>query len=265
MVYARLARQIALLSLTAVLAFGEDPAVPSISGVNHPGVQPTLVIGFLGGHVKPGNRVHSIVQLAERLRQQYPVGVSVAVFENHQPDKAYAEIVHWLDVDHDGSLSDEEKQNARIILYGHSWGASETVELARQLEKVKVPVLLTIQVDSVRKIGENDTVIPSNVEQAVNFYQPNGLVHGRAEIRAADPDRTEVMGNFRFNYSGSSLRCEGYPWFNRLLIKPHVQIECDPEVWNQVEALIRSRLSATGKIALERKNLPALASQDTFR
>lgn len=261
----RLAGRVALLALNISLAFAEDPASPSISGVNHPAVRPTLVIGFLGGHVKPDNRAHSTVQLADKLRSQYPVGVWVKVFENHRGSEAFREVLRLLDVDHDGALSDEEKQKARIILYGHSWGASEAVALARQLEKVEVPVLLTIQVDSVHKIGENDAVIPSNVEQAVNFYQPHGLVHGRRAIRAADPDRTEVMGNFRFDYSESGLRCEGYPWFNRLLIKPHVQIECDPEVWNQVEALIRSRLSATGKIALERENLPALASGKTFR
>jgi pimeloyl-ACP methyl ester carboxylesterase len=189
----------------------------------------------------------------------------VRVFENHRGDDAYHAVLQQLDVDHDGSLSEEEKQNARIILYGHSWGASQTVELARQLKRVDVPVLLTIQVDSVHKIGENDAVIPSNVEQAVNFYQPHGIVHGRAQIRAADPDRTEVMGNFRFDYSGSALRCQSYPWFNRLLIKPHVQIECDPEVWDQVEALIRSRLLSNGKIALQQENFPALMSQKASR
>jgi hypothetical protein len=260
MAYTRLAGQIALLSLMTALAFGEDPASPRISGSNQPAAQPILVVGFLGGHVKPGNRVHSTVQLAEKLRKQYP-GVWVKVFENHSGSEALREVLGQLDVDHDGSLSQEEKQNARIILYGHSWGASEEVELARQLAKVEVPVLLTIQVDSVHKIGENDAVIPSNVEQAVNFYQPHGFVHGRKHIRAADPDRTEVMGNFRFDYSGSSLRCEGYPWFNRLLIKPHVQIECDPELWNQVESLIRSRLSDPAQTA----RIPALTMPGTLR
>ena len=47
-------------------------------------------------------------------------------------------------------------------------------------------MLLTIQVDSISKRGENDALIPANVAEAINFYQPNGLLHGQAQIRAAD-------------------------------------------------------------------------------
>ena len=93
------------------------------------------MIGFVGGFVKPDDRVHSAVQLAEHLRNAYPTGVYVRVFENHHGDQAYKEILRHLDADNDGTLSPEEKQQARIIIYGHSWGASETVTLARKLEK----------------------------------------------------------------------------------------------------------------------------------
>ncbi len=57
-------------------------------------------------------------------------------------------------------------------------------------------MLLTIQVDSIAKYHENDTVIPANVEEAVNFYQPHGWLHGQSQIRAADPERTEDPGKF---------------------------------------------------------------------
>ena len=93
-----------------------------------------------------------------------------------------------------------------------------------------------------RKIGQNDKVIPANVGQAVNFYQPDGIIHGRPAIRAADPDRTEIVGNFRFDYKANPIQCEGYPWFDRVLVKAHTEIECDPKVWNQVESLIYSKL-----------------------
>jgi len=258
----RMAGRVVLFSLSIALAFAEDPASSPIASFIPPAVPPTVVIGFLGGYVKPGNRVHSTVQLAERLRHQYPASVSVQVFENHKREKAYQEILRFLDADHDGNLSENEKQSARIILYGHSWGASEAVALARQLEEIDVPILLTIQVDSVQKRGQNDGVIPANVEQAINFYQPHGLLHGQPAIRAEDPERTEIVGNFRFDYSGSSLRCESYPWFNRLLIKPHTQIECDPEVWDKVESAIRSKLSPA---KTQTAKLPALTSQRTLR
>jgi len=168
--------------------------------------------------------------------------VYVEAFENRHREKAYREIRRRLDRNHDGTLSTEEKRNARIVIFGHSWGASETVTLARKLERDGIPVLLTIQVDSVSKIGQNDRVIPANVGQAINFYQPDGIVHGRPAIRAADPARTEIVGNFRFDYKANPISCEGYPWFDRVLVKAHTEIECDPKVWNQVEELIYSKL-----------------------
>jgi hypothetical protein len=105
-------------------------------------------------------------------------------------------------------------------------------------------VRLTIQVDSVSKIGEEDSVIPANVARAANFYQPRGLIRGRQEIRAADSARTRIIGNFRFDYKPRGVRCDGYPRLARVLMKPHIEIECDPSVWDRVESLIREELPA---------------------
>jgi hypothetical protein len=229
--------------VAAALALGEADSPSPTTGTTSVSAHSATVIGFVGGFVKPNARAHSTVQLAERLRNAFPAGVFVKVFENHHGDEAYRELLLHLDVDNDGTLSADEKRQARIIIYGHSWGASETVTLARKLKKAGIPVLLTVQVDSVSKRGENDAVIPANVAQAVNFYQPHGLIHGRPQIRAEDPEHTEIVGNFRFDYSEQPISCEGYPWFNRLLIKPHTEIECDPKVWGQVESLIQSKLS----------------------
>jgi hypothetical protein len=203
---------------------------------------PVIVIGFVGGFVKHDDALHSTVQVATRIRQQYPAGVYVQSLENRNRKKAYDQIVRMIDVDHDGILSSAEKQNARIILYGHSWGASETVTLARQLERAGIPVLLTVQVDSVSKQGEDDSIIPANVAQAANFYQMDGLLHGRPRIRAADPTRTHIIGNFRSDYKLNPISCERYPWYDRLFMKSHIEIECDPKVWTQVESLIDSTL-----------------------
>lgn len=147
-----------------------------------------------------------------------------------------------LDTDDDGTLSAAEKVKARIVLYGHSWGASEAVTMARALEKDGIPVLLTVQVDSVSKFGENDKLIPANVAQAINFYQLDGLLHGQRKILAADPSRTRILGNFQLNYKAKPIKCDGYPWYARIFMKPHIEIESDPGVWNQVEALVRSKL-----------------------
>ncbi len=185
--------------------------------------------------------MHQEVQLADRLRNDYPSGVEVNVFANHRGRQAYGAILRLLDTDHDGTLSVGEKQKARIILYGHSWGASETVEYARDLQKDAVPVLLTIQVDSVSKLGD-DRFIPANVAQAVNFYQLDGILHGQREIVAMDPLKTRILGNFQRDYRTHPISTDGYPWYARLFMKPHIEIESDPGVWNQIDSMIRSEL-----------------------
>jgi hypothetical protein len=235
--------------LSIVLTFGGAISRLSASAAEPLALPPVIVIGFVGGFVKHDNAVHSEVQLAARLRQNYPLGVQVEVFENHHREKAHQQILRLLDTNKDGTLSPEEKRQARIIIYGHSWGASETVTLARELEKDGIPVLLTIQVDSISKGYQDDMVIPTNVAQAANFYQSSGLLRGRPQILAADATRTEIIGNFRFDYKAHPVSCPQYPWFNRLFMKSHIAIECDPNVWNQVESLIRSKLPSLGRSA----------------
>lgn len=230
------------LAFALFLASSCVATVPPAAEPTQPKAPPVIIIGFVGGYVKHDNAVHSEVQLAARLRQDYPSGVQVEVFENHRREKAHEQILRVLDMDKDGALSAEEKQRARIIIYGHSWGASETVALARELEKDGIPVLLTIQVDSISKSNENDMMIPANVSQAANFYQPDGLLRGRPEIRPTDASRTQIIGNFRFDYKALPVPCPFYPWFDRFFMKSHVEIECDPRVWHQVESLIRAKL-----------------------
>ena len=101
-----------------------------------------MVIGFVGGFVRHDDQVHGPVQLAARYAATFPPASYVEVFENRRGEEAHAEIMRRLDTDHDGTLSSEEKQSARIILYGHSWGGSEAITLARELRKDGVPVLL---------------------------------------------------------------------------------------------------------------------------
>jgi hypothetical protein len=203
-----------------------------------------IVVGFVGGFVRHNDSVHREVQLAAGLRKDYPSGVDVSVFANHQGQRAHEEILRLLDTDHDGTLSAEERSRARVVLYGHSWGASEAVTMARTLQKEGVPVLLTIQVDSVSKLGNDDRFIPANVAQAINFYQLNGLLHGQRRIVAVDPVRTRILGNFQSDYRTNPIHCDGYPWYAQLFMKPHIEIESDPRVWNRVDSLIRSELPA---------------------
>lgn len=226
----------ALLAATVPLARADSHAVMAEKASSTPSC---ILIGFVGGFVRHDNPHHGPVQFAQRIQTWLPPDAHLEIFENHRRKAAYQTIVHLLDANHDGVLSAEEKSSARIILFGQSWGASAVVMLARDLNREKIPVLLTVQIDSVAKLGENDSVIPENVAEAANFYQPHGLVHGRAVIRAADSSKTQILGNFRFDYKQSPVHCKGYPWTDRLFTPSHMQSECDPKVWQQVEDLVR--------------------------
>jgi hypothetical protein len=207
-----------------------------------------IVIGFVGGRVARDNAVHAEVRLANRLRSDYASRLQVKMFENRRGRDARREILHLLDSNGDGQLSSAEKRDARIAIYGHSWGASETVALARALGQEGIPVLLTVQVDSVAKPGEDDGLIPANVARAVNFYQLDGLLHGRSEIRADDASRTRILGNFQLDYKQRSVDLTGFPWFARTFMKPHIEIESDPSVWQRVESLIRSEFRPPAEV-----------------
>lgn len=234
------------LVAVAILAL----AIPALSAVEDGAVSfipasPSLIfVGFVGGFVRYNNPHHATVQFAKRLRQTVPKDAYIQVFENRHRKAAFKKILQLLDRDHDGTLSDAEKSHARIILFGQSWGGSAVVLLARELDRIDVPVLLTVQVDSVAKLWQKDRVIPDNVAAAVNFYQPHGLIHGRSEITAADPTRTEILGNYRFDYKETPVRCEGMSWYDRVITPGHMQTDCDPRLWGQVENFVRARMDA---------------------
>lgn len=201
-----------------------------------------ILVGFVGGFVSHDNSHHGPVIVAEHLKQRSPKGTHIQVFENRHRRKAYKTILHLLDQNKDGDLSRAEKEQAQIILFGQSWGASAAVTLANDLNRIGVPVLLTVQVDSVAKPWQHDGVIPENVAAAVNFYQPHGIVHGRPSIRAADDAKTQILGNYRFDYKEAPVKCEGMAWFDRTLMHDHMQSECDPNLWGQVETLVQGQM-----------------------
>jgi hypothetical protein len=220
-------------------------AVAGDSAGSRAGVRPIrklIVIGFMGGNVHAADEVHREAQVIGALRKNHPGEVQAEIFANRDGSAALKRVLSLLDEDKDGHFNAEEKSSARIVIFGHSWGASQTVTLADQLNQLGIPVLLTIQVDSVQKLLQNDERIPPNVKEAVNFYQAEGLLHGRSVIVAADPRRTKILGNYESRYTDSSVSVAGYPWYARAFMRRHIQIESDPKVWDQIESLIAAEI-----------------------
>jgi hypothetical protein len=93
----------------AILTPGQTASTRPVSA-DEPCTKPlAIVIGFVGGFIAHDNPVHSEVQLAARLRKEYPTGVDVEAFESYREAKARQNILRLLDVNHDGTLTMEEK------------------------------------------------------------------------------------------------------------------------------------------------------------
>jgi hypothetical protein len=212
-------------------------------------VRNTIVIGFVGGFVSTKDTKHPEVQFAAYLRDRYPT-LHAEVFGNHHGRKALHQIVSFLDTDHDGVLTSLEKAQATIILYGHSWGATETAEFARELGKMGIPVALTIQVDTINKPFHRPATISPNVAAAINFYQTEGPLHGQQQIVAADPAHTKILGNIHMTYEDRPINCDNYSWYSRTFNKPHHEIENDFRVWDQLASLIDTDLPAAASTPL---------------
>lgn len=209
-----------------------------------------LVIGFLGGRDRWDDETKGVRQLALKLRAMPLEGVHVETVENSRRRVALDLVRRALDRNGDGALGDEERAAARVIVYGQSFGGAAVVKLARELDALGVPVLLTVQIDSV---GRGDGVIPPNVRRAANLYQDNGwLIRGEAPIRAADPAHTEILGNFRYDYDEREISLEGVPWYKSLARAAHAKMDRDPEVWAHVERLVVEAITA----AREARALP---------
>ncbi|HUE83423.1 MAG TPA: hypothetical protein VMM84_15015 [Pyrinomonadaceae bacterium] len=201
-----------------------------------------LVIGFMGGRESWNNRKRGVRKLALKLRAMNLPGVHVETVENKKRRVAVELIRKAFDRDQDGRLDERERASVRLIVYGQSFGGAAVVKLARQLKQMNVPVLLTIQVDSV---GRGDKVIPANVMRAANLFQRDGLIiKGERQIRAEDASKTTIVGNFKFDYDGKKIDLSEVSWLKRLFQAAHTKMDHDPEVWALVEKTILEVISA---------------------
>ena len=240
-------RVLALVLAPAIVA-APSAAQVSISKVNVPPAGSAggkvIIIGFVGGFVSQNDAKHPEVQFAAYLRHRYPL-IEAEVFGNHHGGEALHEVVRVLDSDGDGVLTPNEKRESTIIIYGHSWGAAETVTFARALGQMGIPVALTIQIDTIAKPGSKGATIPENLASAINFYQSRGPLHGLPEIVAADPKQTTILGNILMTYEDRPIDCANYSWYARVFNRPHHEIENDFRVWDRAASLIDSNLSET--------------------
>lgn len=199
-----------------------------------------VVVGFLGAWERWDDERRSVRKLALRLREPALPGLYVETAGNHDRKRVRRILLASLDRDGDGRLNPEEAKSVAFVFYGQSFGGAAAVYLARDLERHGVPVRLTVQVDSV---GRRDHLIPANVARALNLYQRDpGPIRGEPAIRAADPSRTEILGNLPFTYLFRRVDMSEYPAIARRIGLSHWKMDNDPAVWAIVEAAIRAEI-----------------------
>jgi len=200
-----------------------------------------VVVGFLGAWERWDDERRSVRKLALRLREPALPGLYVETAGNHDRKRVRRILLDSLDRDRDGRLSREEAESVAFVFYGQSFGGAAAVYLARDLGRRGVPVRLTVQVDSV---GRRDHLIPANVARALNLYQRDpGPIRGEPAIRAADPSRTQILGNLPFTYLFRDVDMSGYPAIARRIGLSHWKMDNDPAVWAIVEAAIRAEIT----------------------
>jgi hypothetical protein len=193
-----------------------------------------IAIGFLGALERWDDEHRSVRRLTLRLRER---GWEAESFSHRSLRTAKKAVVGALDRNGDGRIEPAEAEGARIVIYGQSMGGGAAVKLAKFLQGKGVPVLLTVQVDS---FGARDGVIPANVRAAANFYQKHRLtVRGEDRIRAADPGRTRILGNFEYDYPIWKVYAWPESWPRRVFGGAHARMEADPLLWSRVETLIQ--------------------------
>jgi pimeloyl-ACP methyl ester carboxylesterase len=193
-----------------------------------------IAIGFLGALEKWNDPHRSVRKLTLRLRQQ---GWQAESFSHRNLRTAKKAMVQALDRNRNHRIDPSEASSARVVIYGQSLGGGAAVNLAKFLRDRRVPVLLTVQVDS---FGLQDGLIPENVRTAANFYQKQRFtLRGEDRIQAADPTRTRILGNFEYEYPLWKVYAWPESWPRRLFGGAHARMEADPVMWARVEKLIQ--------------------------
>ncbi len=199
-----------------------------------------IVVGFLGGRDRWDDERQGVRKLALELGDPAATRF-VETFKNRRRDVAERFVVAALDRNRDGRVDAGERQRGRLVVYGQSFGGAAVVKFTRQLDRIQIPIDLTIQLDSV---GREDGEIPSNVSYALNLYQSDGwFIRGEQPIRAADSSKTTILGNWRYRYDeppGSEISLAGLPLWKLAFRIPHARMDRDPRVWADMASMIRT-------------------------
>jgi hypothetical protein len=198
----------------------------------------TLILGIVGGWERWDAPQRAIRRTALELRELALPGVWVETVENHKLYLAQQLVRQAFDFDKSGELDGGEKAAARVVIYGQSLGGRATLQFCRWLDELGIQVRLAIIVDA---YGRDPYTVPPNVALAANLYQRDlGFIKGAPKIFAQDPQRSRILGNWRYRYSRHKVEMPGEPWIRRWFMGSHLKMEYDHEPWQRIRELLSS-------------------------
>ena len=119
------------------------------------------------------------------------------------------QIVHYASSKTDNTKNDvlssikafkKMNPNGKVIMVGHSGGGDNLIELAKENKNLKIDLLITLDTQDPKPYGIDDNNIPSNVKNAINYYQTTEAVGGETL------DFTPGTNGVNINSKGSNHR-----------------------------------------------------------
>ncbi|HVH70212.1 MAG TPA: hypothetical protein VNB49_03765 [Candidatus Dormibacteraeota bacterium] len=208
--------------------------VPHVS-LTPPPTPPPIVVGFVGGVLKHDNPLRGEVKLAEHFRTEYPSGVYVETFENRRREKALRVILTPMGAERSGLLSENEKHRAPFSM--------ATAGAARPWSSLLANSTNAASPFCLRSKRTGSDVLASMTAGFLPTLPTPPISISRTAFKPSILQKTQVLGDFRFDYKEHPIHCPEYPWYDRVFAKTHTEIDCDPAVWSQVEALIGQEIS----------------------
>lgn len=118
-----------------------------------------------------------MTQLQEQIANKYGVPAYSTVWHNAGNESRFIVNSYY-----------HQQPKRPIILIGHSLGGNEQIKVARNLNKLGIPVDLLITVDAV-----SESRVPSNVKLAMNVYRPGFIpMFSGLRLVADNPQKTHV-------------------------------------------------------------------------
>jgi len=246
--FSRISAALALaVLLTASLAFPASARAQEPRQFKTPTPLPadsTLIVGFLAKYQETADKRQPDTAMATRLRALNLPGVFVETAGESRYGDVFKLILATTGRDAKGRCEPAGCRDVRIILYGYLRGAEEMAKVERRLGSLGVPVALVV---GLTNIGACEGTIPANVARAANICLDLRWVdHGRKQVRAEDPAKTQILANLRTSSDGRWLDISkaAQPDAKEWPRDPY--LEFDPIAWNHAEDFILDELHRAG-------------------